>query len=167
MCTQIYSCRQLMYISQASYDMGDTCACVTQPSLPDETRCNQPDSWITHIPHLLQWLAPYKYARYHLWNGQTFQKWCAKMRFMLRTALCKNEVYFRCSLVNLKCHSFPFWLAKANLHFEIGNYNYYPTYQIVKKIESLSSRFSIFYDLLSENYSLVHGHPPRNRRQSL
>ena len=46
--------------------------------------------------------------------------------------------------------------------------NYYPTYQIVKKkIESFSSRFSIFYDLLSEDYSLVHGHPPRNRRQSL
>ena len=21
---------------------GDTCACITQPSLPDETRCNQP-----------------------------------------------------------------------------------------------------------------------------
>ena len=46
--------------------------------------------------------------------------------------------------------------------------NYYPTYQIIKKkIESFSSRFSIFYDLLSEDYSLVHGHPPRNRRQSL
>ena len=35
-------------------------------------------------------------------------------------------------------------------------YNYYATYQIVKKkIESFSSRFSIFYDLLSEDYSLV------------
>jgi len=59
------------------------------------------------------------------------------------------------------------WL-KVNKFFKIVMYNYYPTYQIVKKkIESFSSRFSIFYDLLSEDYSLVHGHPPRNRRQSL
>ena len=43
------------------------------------------------------------------------------------------------------------------------HYNYYLTYKVVKKkIESFSWRFSIFYDLLSEDCNLVHGLPPRN-----